>query len=166
MTYMPSHIANYMLDRGEEEGRAISPMKLLKLVYIGYGWSLAVLDEQLFDEPIYAWQHGPVVRSLYDEFKHYGKAAIDTRAVDFDLDEGKLYTPRIAHDDEDADIVLGKVWDVYSRFSAWDLRNKTHEAGTPWSQVYQSDTQNVPIPDDIIKSHFQMKIRQYLDNAS
>ena len=40
--YTPSHIANFMLDRAEEDARGLSPMKLLKLVYIGYGWSLAV----------------------------------------------------------------------------------------------------------------------------
>src|SRR3546814_15090645 len=86
MTYEPSHVANYMLERAESEGRHLTPMKLLKLVYIAYGWSLALLRKKLFDEQFRAWDHGPVVRSLYHEFKHFGGSAIRGRAVTLDLD--------------------------------------------------------------------------------
>lgn len=154
-----------MLDKAVKDGISISPMKLLKLVYIGYGWSLATLDRKLFDEPILAWAHGPVIRSVYDEFKHYGKSPIDCHAVDFDLETGSFVEPRISKDDVDAHIVLGKVWDVYKHFDAWSLRNKTHEAGTPWSQVYREGVRDIEIPDDLIKNHFKTKIRQYIDNA-
>lgn len=53
----------------------MSLLKLIKLVYLAYGWSIA-LDYRLFDEPIVAWKHGPVIRSLYHEFKHFGAAPI------------------------------------------------------------------------------------------
>ena len=93
--YTPSHIANFMLSRAENEGRDMSPMKLLKLVYIGYGWALAVLDKKLFDEPFYAWDHGPVVRSLYDEFKHFRASPITSYSIDFDLDNLESCKPEI-----------------------------------------------------------------------
>ncbi len=165
MPYTPSHIANYMLKHGTAEGRAISPMKLLKLVYIGYGWAAALLDKKLFAEPIYAWQHGPVVKSLYHEFKHYGSSPIREMSVDLDLESGNLTTPSVPSSDADTQIVLRKVWDVYKDFGAWDLRNKTHEAGTPWKQVYKSYDMYTEIPYDSIRGHFQEKIRQYLDHA-
>jgi|GEM_PF-5349088 len=38
MSYSPSVIANYFLDRASKEGRAVTPMQLLKLVYIAHGW--------------------------------------------------------------------------------------------------------------------------------
>ena len=164
MTYTPSHVANFMLERAEREGRGLSPMKLLKLVYIGYGWCLAVLDEQLFDEPICAWDHGPVVRSLYHEFKHYGKGAIQEMSVSFDLETGKLSVPRIPSDDERSNIVLDKVWEIYKHFNAWDLRNKIHESDTPWSRVYEKGADNI-ITNDLIAAHFTDKIKQYLANA-
>jgi uncharacterized phage-associated protein len=41
--YTPSHIANYFLKRAESQGE----FKLLKLVYIGYGWVLALTDRKL-----------------------------------------------------------------------------------------------------------------------
>lgn len=164
MTYSPQHVANFMLDHAEDEGREISPMKLLKLVYIGYGWVLAVLDDKLFDEPIYAWEHGPVIRSLYDEFKHYGSNPIDLPSTQLDLDTAEFLVPRISKDDDETNVVLEKVWDIYKRFSAASLRNKTHEHGSPWHQVYKEDVRNIEIPDNLIKEHFGNKIRLYLDD--
>lgn len=165
MTYTPSHLANFMLDRAEREDRGVSPMKLLKLVYIGYGWVLAVLDKKLFDEPIYAWEHGPVVRSLYDEFKHFGPSPITELSMDLDLDSFEFVTPRIPKDDEETTFMLQRVWDVYKHFTAGALRNKTHEEGTPWRRVYRQGMQNTVIPDNLIKEHFTMKIRKYLENV-
>ena len=165
MTYTPSHVANFMLDRAKEEERYLSPMKLLKLVYIGYGWALALLGEKLFEERICAWDHGPVVRSLYHEFKHYGKRAILEASIDFDLDDGSVVVPRIPSGDERTNVVLNKVWDIYKHFSAWDLRNKTHEAGTPWTETYNKGVRNASIPDELIKAHFEQKIGQYLQHA-
>jgi uncharacterized phage-associated protein len=160
-----SQIANFMLDKAAKDGIRVSPMKLLKLVYIGYGWSLAVLNRKLFDEPILAWAHGPVIRSLYDEFKHYGKSPIQEHAIDYDLDTQRFCQPRIAESDTEAQIVLGKVWDIYKNFGAWSLREKTHESGTPWSAVYQEGERDIVIPDDLIKEHYKTKIRQYIDDA-
>ena len=165
MAYTASHVANFMLDRAEKEERGISPMKLLKLVYIGYGWILAVLDKKLFDEPIYAWRHGPIIRSLYDEFKHYRALPIDAPSMELDLDSFEIVIPRIPKDDEETNVILQKVWDVYKRFSAGALRNKTHESGTPWHRVYKQGVLDTEIPDNLIKEHFLMKIRQYLENA-
>lgn len=168
MLYQPSHIANYMLDRADEEELSVSPMKLLKLVYIGYGWHLALTDERLFDEPIYAWKHGPVVPSLYHEFKHFGADPITGRATILSGDTGdtlEVETPRVASKDEAANNVLSAVWDVYKGFSASVLRNKTHEEGTPWYSFYEEGKQDIRIPDESIKSHFTDKIRQYVEQA-
>ena len=165
MAYSPSHIANFMLDKAAEEGRPISQMKLLKLIFMGYGWALAVLNQRLFEEPIYAWAHGPVVRSIYDEFKHYGKQPIEGRSIEFDLEKEEIVIPRVPTDDTNAQIVLGKVWDVYKDFSAWSLRNLTHEPGSPWDAVYRPDGRDIEIPDNLIAAHFKAKIGQYIANA-
>ena len=62
-TYSASHVANFMLDKADQEGRPVTQMKLLKLVYIAYGWYLSLVNKKLFSEEIYAWKHGPVIRS-------------------------------------------------------------------------------------------------------
>ena len=166
MMYTPNHVANFMLDRAETEGLDLTPMKLLKLVYIGYGWVLAVLDKRLFEEPIEAWAHGPVVKSLYHEFKHFGRDPISGRSIEFDLEDFSVQTPRIGKDDNHTLLVLGIVWNIYKKFSAWDLRNKTHEPGSPWSKVYRPNSFGIVIPDELIKRHFTNKISAYLDHAA
>lgn len=44
----------------------VTVMKLQKLVYYGQVWSVVWDDDVLFDEPILAWDNGPVVRELWE----------------------------------------------------------------------------------------------------
>ena len=51
-------------------------------------------------------------------------------------------------------------------FSAWQLREKTHEPDTPWSAVYEEGVRNREISDDHIRTHFDKKIDSYLSAAT
>ena len=162
--YKPSHVANFFLAKAKEENVDITPMKLLKLVYIGYGWVAAVLDKELFSEPIEAWQHGPVIPSLYHEFKHYKKDPIKEKSGEFDLETGDFIEPSIPNSDSDTLMVLNKVWESYQRFSAWTLREMTHQPDTPWSKAFK-DGNGTDIPYETIAPHFKEKITAYLNAA-
>ena len=50
-----------------EESVQVSPLRLQKFLYYCQGWSLALLGEPLFRQPIEAWKHGPVVREVYNQ---------------------------------------------------------------------------------------------------
>ena len=157
------HVANFFIEKSLKEDKSITQLKLLKMVYIGYGWVAAVLDRKLFEEEIEAWRHGPVVPSVYHEFKHFGKKPIDHYAIDVDLkDLGKASVPKIPADETDIRAVLTQVWDVYIRFTAWDLVSKTHQKDTPWEDVYKPNEFKA-IPYESVRSHFKKKIRGYLD---
>jgi uncharacterized phage-associated protein len=162
MGYTPQHIANYFLDKAEAEGRPITPLKLIKLVYIAYGWVLALTGKRLFDERIEAWKHGPVIPSLYHEFKHYGGSPIAEDAEWYDLDTGKSFRPTIKGSDTEVRAVLDKVWAAYKMFSGWSLRQKTHARGTPWEQTYDPDVMSKPIPDHLIRDHYRHTIKELL----
>jgi len=58
-------VAVYIL---KEKGK-MTTMKLQKLVYYCQAWSLVWDETPLFEEKIYAWSNGPVVRELYDAHK-------------------------------------------------------------------------------------------------
>lgn len=165
MTYTPQHIANYFLARAESEGRSLDQLKLMKLVYIAYGWYLALTGKQLFREEIQAWQHGPVIRSIYDEFKHFGRDAISCRASEFDYETFEMSEPEVPHSDGDTRLILDKVWAAYRSFTGWQLRQKTHEANTPWSMVYRRGARDQVIGDELIRPHFLTIIRKILDTA-
>src|SRR5882724_82988 len=75
-------IANYFIKKARESGAEMTPMKLIKLVYISYGWYLAFANKPLINEKVQAWKYGPVVPSVYQEFKKFYKGQIDLMYVD------------------------------------------------------------------------------------
>jgi uncharacterized phage-associated protein len=50
---------------------SVTPLKLQKLLYYAQAWSLVFRGEMLFCEDIEAWVHGPVVPSIYRQYKQY-----------------------------------------------------------------------------------------------
>lgn len=117
-------VADYFLSKTDEEaGDVISNLKLQKLVYYAQGFTLAVTGKPLFNEPIEAWQHGPVVPDLYHKYKDHGAYGIPAPTnVDFSKFSSEIKE------------ILDEVYDVYGQFSAWKLRNMTHEEA-PWKNT-------------------------------
>jgi uncharacterized phage-associated protein len=116
-------VAEYFLaKRDSEAGDTISNMKLQKLLYYAQGFHLALHNEPLFDEPIVAWVHGPVVPALYHKYKEFGADNLPT-VGDIDWDK---YAPSRG--------LLDEVHEVFGQFSAWKLRNMTHDE-KPWKDA-------------------------------
>ena len=134
-------VARYLLSLTDEDaGDLMSNLKLQKLVYYTQGFHLAIFDEPLFPEDIMAWTHGPVVPSLYREYRQFGAGAIP---VPGDLDD-EIY-------DEQTKQFLNEVYSVYGQFSAWKLRNMTHEE-PPWKEASESKE---PISHATMKEYFK-----------
>ena len=76
-------VANFILILGNQydDGDPISPLKLQKLLYYCQGIHLAAYDCPLFDEDIEAWEHGPVVVSIWYKYREYGNRAINAPSV-------------------------------------------------------------------------------------
>lgn len=93
--------------------------KLHKLLYYCQGHHLATFDEPLFDEPVSAWDMGPVVGTLWHQEKqrHQEKPDRPPEAAG-DLDEAQLNT-------------IGYVLSRYGALTGRDLENLTHSE-TPW----------------------------------
>lgn len=164
MAYTPQHIANYFIDRAKRDGKSLDPLKLIKLIYIAYGWVLALTNTRLFEERVEAWKHGPVIPSIYHEFKHSRYSQIDEKAGEWDMETGDYVTPEIPASDATTRLILEKVWAAYGQFSGWALRNKTHESDTPWTKTYDGTLSKV-IPDELIAPHFHQKIREIVNAA-
>lgn len=163
--YTPQHVANFFLEQAEREEIPLTQLKLMKLVYIAYGWYLAITGERLFAEDIQAWKHGPVIPSLYHEFKHFGSRPIDERATSLDWDTGAITIPSIPLSDETTVKILSLVWDAYKRFSGSALVRKTHETGSPWAEAYREGERNIIIDPALIKSHYKVRLNEYIKAA-
>lgn len=146
----PFAIANYFIRKSAESGVPLTPMKLIKLVYIAHGWYLALAGKPLLGESIEAWQYGPMIKSLYRAFKCYGNKPLPLSAA----------TDAVIDDNEHEDVrrLLDKIWERYSRLTAAQLSTITHQPDTPWSQVYDPYQRGTLIPDHLIRKHYQDKI--------
>lgn len=103
-------------DMGAEK---MTLLKLLKLLYYAEGCYLAINDgESLFDEKILAWEHGPVIEEVYNEYADTYNLPVPEKTV-------------IEQEDEP---LLEQVFKVFGQYSAWALRNKTHEEA-PWLEA-------------------------------
>ncbi len=154
--YLALHIANYFLWKAREEGvKDMTQLKLMKLVYFAYAWNLAIFEKEIFSEIIEAWKHGPVVPSIYHEFKRFQNSPItDYAELPFE-DSLETYYPMVNSDDDNTIRVLETVWDVYKNKSGWDLRQITHEDAGAWQG------ENIPIERDRI---IERATKAILDN--
>jgi uncharacterized phage-associated protein len=140
-TYSAIDVAYVLIKQASKEGKRFSNLHLQKLVYVCHGLSLAYFDRPLILEDVHAWKHGPVVPSVYFNFKPYGSEAITAFSEDIQLDA------------ESAEIVCSVV-STLGHFTAWQLVDLTHREGSPWSQVWAQDGKIRVIPDAVIKNHY------------
>jgi uncharacterized phage-associated protein len=138
-------------------------MKLQKLVYFAHGWWLALTGEPLVDEPIEAWNYGPVIPSVYHQFKHFGSENIDSPALDMTLEGKQIRFKEFSLNCPDDNTIsfLNRIWDVYSPHSAIELSNMTHINGSPWKTTMDTakhegkiSTRNCIIDNDTIRKYF------------
>ena len=145
-------VANYLLEKAREQKRSLTPLHLLKLVYICHGWSLAILGRDLVAEEVYAWQYGPVIPELYHRIKSYG--ANPVARIDRDLDDSPVELDSIEK------TLIEKVFESYKHLSAIQLSGLTHKVGTPWHQIWKKHGRNSVIPTALIRSHYTELARQ------
>lgn len=69
-------VADAILKIAKSKGVSLTPMQLMKLVYIAHGWSLGLRGIDLFRNRIEAWQYGPVMPDLYHATKQFGRNPI------------------------------------------------------------------------------------------
>lgn len=142
-------VANSILHYAKDTGKKLTPMQLIKLVYVANGWSLALLNRPLINEQIQAWQYGPVIPTVYRAFSHFGSAPITNYATD---KLSKLEFTAVLEEDERR--LITAVVNSYGHMHAFQLSNKMHEPGTPWTKTFNESGPYSEISQDLIKEHF------------
>ncbi|HWU28611.1 MAG TPA: type II toxin-antitoxin system antitoxin SocA domain-containing protein [Microbacterium sp.] len=130
MVFSAVNVSNNILKRAFEEKVSVSPMKLQKILYFVASEYAKRTGRPLLSEGFQPWRYGPVVRTVYDEFRSFGGGEI--RAFGKDA-QGKAY---MADESKDAALsaALSDVWRVTKPVSAVELSRITHLAGSAWSQ--------------------------------
>jgi uncharacterized phage-associated protein len=159
MAYRAAAVANEFLDLASQAGRQLTQIEIQKLVYFAHGWYLALKDEPAIGELVEAWKYGPVVRSLYDNFRSFGSDPITKKAVSWSLEGGKFrtQTPSIQSDNQADDrytaALIGAVWQKYGSLPPFKLVEITHLPDSPWFKAYSE--KKTYIPNESIQAYFK-----------
>lgn len=155
--YRADAIANEFLD-----GRfgQITPMKLQKLVYYAHAWHLALFDDSpLIKDRIEAWKYGPVIPTLYSEFREFGDNPITRFAIELDWDSMELVPDRIQDDDAKTRKLVEKIWDRLGGLTAIQLSSMTHQPNEPWFKV-RKPRPGIEIPNQLIAKDFRAMLKK------
>lgn len=127
----------------ELSGGNLTPLQLLKLVYISHGWSFPINNAPLLGDRIEAWQYGPVVPKLYHALKGFRSAPVTGHIPDGDspLSEAEVK-------------LIDAVHDAYGRLSGGQLSALTHRPGTPWAIAWERG-RNSEITNQMIDEHYR-----------
>lgn len=140
--YSASSIARYIIQRCDEQNRSISNLKLQKILYFVQAEFLVSRNQPCFVEDIVAWDFGPVVPEVYQQYKIFGSNNIPVI--------GKLAIP-VYLPERDADLI-NEIVDECAKYSASTLVQITHNQ-TPWQEAYYSSWNNI-ISNESIKQYF------------
>ena len=145
-------VGKYFIDHIIQNEGKPSVMQILKLTYLAQGFHLALEGEVFFEEKVYAWSHGPVIKELYKDLKKLCKENshfIEKQSSD-DLDISCFTFKQVN--------ILRVVSKKYSALSGWDLSTMTHIKGTPWAKTYKENSKYKVIDEDLIKEYFKQII--------
>ena len=139
-------VAKYFLLKGDDDDESgIGNLKLQKLLYYAQGFYLALFGQPLFDSLIEAWRHGPVCPAVYHKYKN-NKGNLICAPKDFE--------PILVFSPEQIEF-LDEVYDVFGQFSAWKLRNMTHDE-PPWANNEINTSQ---ISVDEMADYFKTRVK-------
>ena len=135
--YRANNIAKYfiylaskdVIGGNGKEREGITNLKLQKILYLAQAYYLAKFKKPLFNDKIEAWQYGPVIPNVYQEYK------------------GNLNNPitipeneaSILEDDKE---VLKRIWDLFGKYSTTKLVNITH-SHRPWIEASKSKNKEI-----------------------
>ena len=141
-------VAQCIVDKSESP---ITPMKLLKLVYIAHGYMLGMDGRPLLDELVQAWKLGPVVASVYQAVHNYRTSPV-TRVQGAGEWAGLITIREL--------MIIVIVLEKYGHVDAVALSGTTQKPGTPWSTTWSYRELNAEISNDLITHFYRNMIQQ------
>mgnify|MGYP000999972873 FL=1 len=125
MTRELINLSDYWIGFSNDTGSLITNLKLQKILYYTQAWYLALFNEPLFQDDFEAWVHGPVVRELYNEYKHFS-----CKPIEKDINEQDFNSIRNNYNDKTQQF-LQELADEYFTLDAYTLERLTHQE-EPW----------------------------------
>lgn len=133
MALVPTTLSNNILQRAFNENIAVTPMKLQKILYFVSCEYVKTTDCELLSEDFCVWQYGPVLPSVYNEFRSFHGNRITEYAKDANGDSfvyNESTSPNLK-------AAIDRVWLFFKHRSGPELSRITHEDGSGWSCAFE-----------------------------
>lgn len=157
--YKAMTIAKYVINHSNEINSPMSNLKLQKVLYYVQAAFLVEFGKKCFGEKILAWDYGPVIREVYDEFRVYGREAIpiqkQTESLVFDRAKVQIARQKETFPEQRAEKeLINKVILAYSPIdNPFELVEKTHKE-EPWKNAHKSQ-RGCEISTDSMKTYYE-----------
>lgn len=148
-------VANFFIDMASKDMNSdlMTNLRLQKLLYFSQAWCLARYHKPLFPEDFTAWQFGPIVRNVYDQFNSYGRNPIKEKNGAYDSE---------SFTDNELSVLID-VLSYYGKYATSSLVDMSHKTD-PWRK-HEECKETIPI--DEIEEYFSRQERPFytLDEA-
>jgi uncharacterized phage-associated protein len=161
-----SSVVNYLFDNAKLNNK-LTNVHLNKISYFVHGFSLAVHNSPVvneeYNECIEAWKYGPVIPSIYHEFKKFGNNVITDEhsfiGIESDTNGLKAVKPKPTEQIKRIiDWVVNNM--IIDESNTNNIRNAdelitlTHTKNSPWEQVYSPYKKHIEISNESIRHYF------------
>ncbi len=136
-------LANLILDWSDQCNISVTHMKLQKIVYFCHADFLVLFDAPLITQKFEAWEYGPVVPSLFNEFKSFGSERITGRAYRFDP-ISCIREPAVPCALGYFESTVRNSFEAYARYTAATLSKMSHAERGPWSEALKRFAKGTP----------------------
>src|ERR1700733_1999294 len=109
-------VANKLLELARDEKKTLTPMQLIKLVFLCHGWMLGLYGRHLISDSVEAWHYGPVLPKLYQKIKQFRSNPV----THIDCQNSSQF------DAEEIDVIK-QVYNIYGSWNGIQLSALTHE---------------------------------------
>lgn len=133
--YRAMTLAKYVVDKCTDEGCPITNLQLQKILYFIQLNFIKILNIAAFNDDMEAWQHGPVIPEVYDEYSYCAGTPI------YETYNGIENEIHVGIEKDIIDIVT----ELARNKNPWDLVRTSHEPGTPWAKVYHGIKTKIPM---------------------
>lgn len=152
-------IANLILEVAEENNKEISNLSLNKILYFLHCAFLHQFRRPLISAKIEAWDHGPVFREVYHQFKAFGRDPIAGRARKLDLITGAYAAAAVDLPARESEFLCGHALELL-RIPPGKLVDMSHVRDGPWHRArFNNGTVNpgVEITNESILADVQLR---------
>lgn len=148
--YSALDVARYVINYSNRQNYLIQNLKLQKLLYFIQAAAMLKNKKPLFDDDILAWDCGPVVLSVYDEFKRFANTEIPEIKTYFEMPGGydtlstKVFDETVLSKKDRQ--LINSVVDYFKDYSNTAL-TKLIQNQKPWIVAFGFDPWHIIRPD-------------------